>query len=274
MRFPRPPCYGKKFEILLGRVGRKLLRSDSPVWWTTHFRFMFPYCHNAKAALASPHSEPNNDRFRCSNRNSIKQSFFAALVLLLICALPLLLWPRSSFDALDAIKVFIENNFGVVYLWAASGTLAFVIWIAVSRHGRIRLGYSEPQFSTFSWVSMLFCAGVGTGVLYWGTIEWAYYFDSPPTGIAGSQYGPPPSGASTYGMFHWGITGWSFLRLGDSCHRLFILCPEDSSHAPKCILSSVARTSGGRCRGKSPGCFVHGGAPWFLGDFPGAGGRR
>ena len=56
---------------------------------------------------------------------------------------------------------------------------------------------------------MLFCAGVATGILYWGMIEWAYYIDMPPFGIA------PRSNlaieyAATYGMFHWGIAGWAF----------------------------------------------------------------
>ena len=59
---------------------------------------------------------------------------------------------------------------------------------------------------------MLFCAGVATGIIYWGTIEWAYYVDSPPFGLEpGSNLAIEY--ASTYGMFHWGIAGWSFYCL-------------------------------------------------------------
>lgn len=56
---------------------------------------------------------------------------------------------------------------------------------------------------------MLFCAGVATGILYWGTIEWAYYINTPPFGLnPGSN--EAYEWAATYGMFHWGIAGWAF----------------------------------------------------------------
>ena len=59
---------------------------------------------------------------------------------------------------------------------------------------------------------MLFCAGVATGILYWGTIEWAYYMDLPPLGLAkGSTVAT--EFAATYGMFHWGLVGWAFYAL-------------------------------------------------------------
>jgi BCCT family betaine/carnitine transporter len=65
-----------------------------------------------------------------------------------------------------------------------------------------------PEFPTRSWIGMIFCAGVGAGLLYWAVIEWAYYIDAPPFGIEGRT----PSAiewAGSYGLFHWGITGWA-----------------------------------------------------------------
>lgn len=55
---------------------------------------------------------------------------------------------------------------------------------------------------------MLFCCGVGAGVLYWGFIEWGYYFQAPPLGL---EYGTWQAGemAPAYGFFHWGPTAWA-----------------------------------------------------------------
>ena len=59
--------------------------------------------------------------------------------------------------------------------------LLFLLGLAArSRFGDIKLGNVEPDFPTFSWSAMLFCGGIGTSILYWGTIEWTHYFQSPP----------------------------------------------------------------------------------------------
>ena len=59
---------------------------------------------------------------------------------------------------------------------------------------------------------MLFCAGVATGILYWGTIEWTYYYDAPPFGVE-PRSAAAVRWASVFGIFHWGPTGWAFYCL-------------------------------------------------------------
>ena len=78
---------------------------------------------------------------------------------------------------------FLTQQFGVFYVAGASLTFTFLLYLAFSRHGNIRLGNSAPEFSTLSWAAMLFCGGIGTSVLYWGVVEWAYYFQAPPYGV-------------------------------------------------------------------------------------------
>jgi BCCT family betaine/carnitine transporter len=141
-----------------------------------------------------------------------KTIFIGTTVVFLPFTLPLLIWPGESVSSLNNIKDFIVENFGLAYIWLAISTLVFVLWLAFSRYGKINFGNTTPQFSTFSWASMLFCAGVATGILYWGSIEWAYYYVSPPFGakprsIEAIEWG------STYGMYHWGISGWAFYVL-------------------------------------------------------------
>ena len=59
---------------------------------------------------------------------------------------------------------------------------------------------------------MLFCAGVGAGLLYWCATEWAYYYDAPPF-AAEPRSVEAQEWASTYGLFHWGFTAWAFYCL-------------------------------------------------------------
>jgi len=138
--------------------------------------------------------------------------FSISLLVLIACTLPLLIWPVESQQLLNQWKVYIEDNFGTTYQLLSIAVLVFVLWIAFSQYGKIRLGTNTYNFSTFSWVSMLFCAGVATGIIYWGTIEWAYYMDTPPFGLEPGSH-ETIEYAATYGIFHWGIVGWAYYSL-------------------------------------------------------------
>ena len=120
--------------------------------------------------------------------------FASSLLILLVVVVPLTIWPERGGELLDTAYGFITAHFGVVYLWAGVAVLVFVLWLALGRYGDVKLGAegSSPRFSDFSWVSMLFCAGVATGILYWGTIEWVEYFESPPYGASSPTASWPP----------------------------------------------------------------------------------
>ena len=138
--------------------------------------------------------------------------FYPSVLLLIAVSLPLLIWPEQSFVYLDAIKVWIENYFGMAYVCLALAVLIFVAYLSYGEKGKIKLGQKAPKYSDYSWASMLFCAGVATGILYWGIIEWAYYYDLPPLGVE-ARSTDAIEWAATYGMFHWGILGWAFYAL-------------------------------------------------------------
>jgi len=140
--------------------------------------------------------------------------FGITLIALLAVSIPLGLNPGRGSEIIDALYDSLTRRFGVVYLWAGAATLIFLAYIAFSRHGRVRLGEADepPEFSNGSWASMMFCAGVAAGLMYWSAIEWAYYFEAPPLGHApGSTQGI--EWAATYGIFHWGPTGWAIYCL-------------------------------------------------------------
>ena len=122
----------------------------------------------------------NSKNFNTTIIKTDKVIFFSSLIFLIVFTFPLLIWPEESQSVLNTLKILIENNVGGIYQLLAIVVLVFVIWLAISRFGNIVLGNNDYNFSTFSWASMLFCAGVATGILYWGSIEWAYYMDKPP----------------------------------------------------------------------------------------------
>ncbi len=141
-------------------------------------------------------------------------SFGTCVAIIATVCLSMALWPEAMAAYLDALYEYIATEFGIFYLLASVTAIGFLVWLAASRFGRIRLGDpdSTPDFGDLSWVAMLFCAGVGAGLMYWCAIEWAYYFDDPPFG-AEPRSAAAAEWASTYGLFHWGVTAWAFYCL-------------------------------------------------------------
>lgn len=140
--------------------------------------------------------------------------FFAASAAAILVCIPLGLIPEQSEQFISGLYDRITSNFGVLYQMFAIGTIGFLIWLASSRYGRIRLGGDgdKPEYSTFSWVGMLFCAGTGASLLVWSGVEWAFYIDAPPLG-ATPRSQEAFEFAAAYGPFHWGITAWAFYAL-------------------------------------------------------------
>ena len=104
----------------------------------------------------------------------------------------------------------IVDNFGSAYLVLTIFSFIFLILISISKYGNYVLGGkgTHPEFSYFSWIGMLFCSGIGGGIIYWSGVEWAYYVEIPQFNIepySDESY----SLATAYGLFHWGISAWS-----------------------------------------------------------------
>ncbi len=139
-----------------------------------------------------------------------KPTFFGALILLLAVTVPLIVYPEQGAAWVNIARNFLTENLGVLYLALGAGAGVFMVFIAFSDIGRISLGHpdEEPEFSTVSWAAMLFCAGIGASILYWGTIEWAYYYQAPPFQVEGRSV-EAARWAAAYGIFHWGPLAWS-----------------------------------------------------------------
>lgn len=134
-------------------------------------------------------------------------------VILLVC-LPLALSPERGGAVMQTLYDFIAHEFGILYLIAGIACIGFLIWLASGRFGSVKLGdpSDTPEFSYPSWAAMLFCAGVGAGLMYWCSIEWTYYFQAPPFGAA-PRSTEAAEWAATYGLYHWGVSAWAFYCL-------------------------------------------------------------
>ena len=86
----------------------------------------------------------------------------------------------------------------------------FLIILATTNYGKYILGGKDtsPEFSYFSWIGMLFCSGIGGGIIYWSGVEWAYYVGIPQFSIE-AYSSEAYSLATAYGLFHWGLSAWS-----------------------------------------------------------------
>ncbi len=146
--------------------------------------------------------------------NIDKTNFVATILIILLVSVPLALNPDAGAQLVQQSYSFIASQSGWLYLLAGIVTMTLLLWLAFGRYGRVRLGLDneQPEFSTYSWVAMLFCAGVGAGLMYWSAIEWAYYYQAPPFG---AQPGTAEAArwASSYGIFHWGFIAWAFYCL-------------------------------------------------------------
>ncbi len=116
-------------------------------------------------------------------------------------------------DLLSEVSSYIHkmiiDNFGWGYLLAAFFFLVFNIWFAMSKYGDIKLGkeYEKPQYSYFAWFSMMFAAGMGIGMIFWGVAEPMSHYLNPPEYIPDSS-GEAAKFAMRYSFFHWGLQPW------------------------------------------------------------------
>ncbi len=117
-------------------------------------------------------------------------------------------------DTVTYLNESIYHIFGKAYLWFVLIVVFCFFAIALSPLGKIRLGGpdAEPEYSFFSWFSMLFCAGMGTGFLFWGATEPLYHFMNPPL-LDTTTIESQKAMAFAYTIFHWGLSPWAVYGL-------------------------------------------------------------
>jgi len=136
-----------------------------------------------------------------------KVCFFGALSIILASCIPLIMAPEASEQVINTLFTFVTVEMGWLYMLAGMGSFILLMWFAFGPFSHKRLG-DTVEYSTFSWIGMLFCAGVGAGIMFGGSIDWAYYMAYP---MHGEPAGSPKAAewGVAYGMFHWGPICWA-----------------------------------------------------------------
>ena len=124
-----------------------------------------------------------------------------------------LIFPEASTELLSDTRNFVLDWFDTLFTVSMSSFILVIFFLIISPFGKIRLGGdgSIPEFGFISWTCMLFAAGVGIGMTFYGAAEPLSYY----TGVFGTPLGVSPGTEEAYRLafsatiFHWGLSGWS-----------------------------------------------------------------
>jgi len=172
----------------------------SSLWGVGHSGLNFAKIKELEGELNLNTSEPAIDW----------QIFVPAFGIVTALSLGLIFFPAGASDFTESLTDWVTHNFGWLYMITALGALIFAAWLAFGRFGDIVLGSpgEPPEFSQFSWVAMMFTAGIGAGLVAWGFAESIFYLQTPPFGVE------PMSAAAfewahMYPIYHWCILPWA-----------------------------------------------------------------
>jgi choline/carnitine/betaine transport len=160
----------------------------------------------AHPAVAQPPPSPA-DRGRSLDRGVFSVS--AAVALAFVA------WgfasPQGLGSASGTALEWVETNLGWLFVLLASAFVVFVIWLAAGRYGRIPLGRDgeAPEFRTVSWVAMMFSAGMGIGLMFYGVSEPLSHYVSPPPGTVAAETPEAVQTAMATTLFHWSLHPWA-----------------------------------------------------------------
>ena len=170
--------------------------------------------HPAKESKESP-ANTRTDREPPSGpaqpgKSIDKWVFWPAASIILVFALFAILFPATATDMFSSIQSNVIKWFGWYYVAAIAVFVAFALWIGLSRYGDIKLGQDddEPEFSVMSWFALLFAAGMGIGLVFFGVAEPLNHFASPRPGVEGTPIQIAQQ-AMTQTFLHWGLHAWA-----------------------------------------------------------------
>ena len=175
--------------------------------------------------------------------NLDRVNFGATLVIILLVSIPLILSPESGAALVQQSYDFVASQFGWLYQLAGLSALGLLLWLAFGRFGQVKLGLAEdqPEFSTYSWVAMLFCAGhrCRPYVLVChrvGLTITSHLLLVPSLNPSRQRVGPPVLRR----VFHWGFIAWAFYCLPTLGYRLPVLRPAGTGFEVQRCLSLLA----------------------------------
>ena len=169
------------------------------------------------------------------------------IILVAIFVLFMCLKPDATLNAVNTVFDAVTAVMGVPILWFVFIGLFLALYLALSKHGNVKLGEGEPEFSMFSYIAMMMCAALAATAVYYSFVEWSFYYADPAFGL--EPYSQEAAELSLpYAFFHWGF----------SVQVIFVLTAVSLSYAyhvrkvPVLRISAVCEAMMGNFKYKKP----------------------
>lgn len=145
-----------------------------------------------------------------------KEISFAFICFSILASLCVFSYLRYDFflGKVELVFDYVTKQFSWAFMLYGFASVAILIWLFFSPFGKIKLSLKgeEPEFSYFTWVSLLFCAGIGIGIIIWGVVEPLYYLNDMPE-YASRSSATHAEWAHMIPLFHWGVNAWAIYCL-------------------------------------------------------------
>ncbi|WP_084541496.1 BCCT family transporter [Nocardioides alkalitolerans] len=160
------------------------------------------------------------------HKHGIKPTvFYPALAILVVVVVVSMVFPNTTGDAVAAVQENVIGTLGWYYTLIVAGFVVFSIWVGAGRFGDIRLGPDDEKadYGFVQWFVMLFAAGMGIGLVFWGAAEPLNFYSNPKPGVTGDD-SELAHQAMAQTFLHWGLHAWAIyvvvgLALAYAIHR-------------------------------------------------------
>ncbi|MGO1500638.1 MAG: BCCT family transporter [Marinobacter sp.] len=150
--------------------------------------------------------------------------FFVSAGIMVVFLVALLVAPGPIGDAFGAGRTWIVTNLGWFFIFGVTSWVVFLLWVALSRYGSIRLGGNDarPDYGNISWFTMLFAGGIGTVLMFWGVAEPISHFATPPRPDVAPFSVQAADDAMGFAIYHLGLHTWAIFALPGLAFAYFI----------------------------------------------------
>src|ERR671920_817864 len=168
--------------------------------------------HDHHDAGVAPPFEPPSLASSAEEHHSVDRVIFVVAAVLVVAFIA---WGTLGTASLSTVASTVLGGLmtggGWAFVLAASGFVVFALWLAFSKYGRITLGRDDekPEFRTVSWIAMMFSAGMGIGLMFYGVGEPLAHFNTPPPGTAQPATPEALDVAMATTLFHWTLHPWA-----------------------------------------------------------------
>lgn len=143
-----------------------------------------------------------------------------------VIAIVAVVWPTLLTNGIIKVTTFLFTKFDWLVTWLPLLALILGLYFAFSKYGKIRLGgeNAKPEYSLYSWMSMLFTAGIGVGIVFYGPIEALWHYFNAPIGVNNPNLTPQEAmeNAMALAIWVWGVPAWALYTIGGLVTGYFV----------------------------------------------------